>query len=122
MSSTTVLSPAALTMGQKVSLLTSVTWPTVAPAVSKLELTLKDPFLPETPMLLLLERLKLLELKQPLFDSESVAIGCLPLQGNDGDDLTDGGEREKCKAMEKRERKRKRESDWEKVQKWRRRK
>lgn len=101
-------------MGQKVSLLTSVTLPTVAPAVSKLELTLKDRFPPETPMLLLLETLKLLELKQPLFESESAGIGCLPLQGNDGDDLTDGGEREKCKAMEERER------DWEKVQKWRR--
>lgn len=45
MSSTTVLSPAALTMGQNVSLLTSVTCPTVTvgPVVSKLDLTLKLP-------------------------------------------------------------------------------
>jgi len=43
MSRTTVLSPAALTIGQKVSLFTSVTCPTVTvgPAVSKLDLTLK---------------------------------------------------------------------------------
>ena len=42
MSRTTVLSPAASTIGQKVSLLTSVTCPTVTvgPAVSKLHLTL----------------------------------------------------------------------------------
>jgi len=41
MSRTTVLSPAALTIGQKVSLFTSVTCPTVTvgPAVSKLDLT-----------------------------------------------------------------------------------
>lgn len=106
-------------MGQKVSLLTSVTWPTVAPAVSKLELTLKDRFPPETPMLLLLVTLKLFELKQPLFESESAAIDCLPLQGNDGDDLMDGGERERCKAMEERERERERSR---KGSKWRRRK
>lgn len=45
-SRTTVLSPAALTMGQNVSLLTSVTFPTVTvgPAVSKLDLTLRPPF------------------------------------------------------------------------------
>ncbi|MCI26739.1 hypothetical protein A2U01_0047936 [Trifolium medium] len=46
MSRTTVLSPAALTMGQNVSLLTSVTCPTVTvgPVVSKLDLTLTLPF------------------------------------------------------------------------------
>lgn len=46
MSRTTVLSPAALTIGQNVSLLTSVTCPTVTvgPAVSKLDLTLRFTF------------------------------------------------------------------------------
>lgn len=41
MSRTTALSPADLTIGQKVSLSTSVTWPTVAvgPVVSRLDLT-----------------------------------------------------------------------------------
>lgn len=47
-SRTTVLSPAALTIGQKVSFVTSVTCPTVAPAVSRLDLTF-----PTTPFLLL---------------------------------------------------------------------
>lgn len=44
MSRTTVLSPAALTIGQNVSLSTSVTWPTTAagPDVSKLDLTLTE--------------------------------------------------------------------------------
>lgn len=63
MSRTTVLSPAALTMGQKVSLLTSVTCPTVTvgPAVSKLDLTLRL----ELPLFLKLKLLKptFLELK-----------------------------------------------------------
>jgi hypothetical protein len=47
MSRTTVLSPAELTMGQKVSLVTSVTCPTaeVGPAVSKLDLTVETRFL-----------------------------------------------------------------------------
>lgn len=47
MSRTTVLSPAALTMGQNVSLFTSVTFPTVTvgPAVSKLDLTATLPLL-----------------------------------------------------------------------------
>ena len=55
-------------------------------------------------MLLLLVTLNLFELKQPLFASETAAVGCLPLQGNDGEDLIDGGEREIRKAMEERER------------------
>lgn len=43
-SRTTVLSPAALTIGQNVSLSTSVTWPTttVGPDISKLDLTLTE--------------------------------------------------------------------------------
>lgn len=73
MSRTTVLSPAALTMGQKVSLLTSVTWPTVTvgPAVSKLDLTVRllEPLL--KPKLLLLLRLTLTLL--PIFLEHNLA-------------------------------------------------
>lgn len=61
MSRTTVLSPAALTMGQNVSLLTSVTCPTVTvgPVVSKLDLTQKLPLFLKLKLL----RLTLLEFK-----------------------------------------------------------
>ena len=57
MSRTTVLSPAALTIGQKVSLLTSVTCPTVTvgPVVSKLDLTLTLPLLLKLKLLLVLK-------------------------------------------------------------------
>lgn len=49
MSRTTTLSPAALTRGQKVSLLASVTCPTTGTAVSKLDLTARKA-LPLWPM------------------------------------------------------------------------
>lgn len=70
-SRTTVLSPAALTIGQKVSLLTSVTCPTVTvgPAVSKLDLTLTLPLLLKLKLLLL--TLAMFIMLPPLFDPKT---------------------------------------------------
>lgn len=91
-SRTTILSPAALTMGQKVSLFTSVTWPIVAPAVSKLDLTVKT-----APFCCLLESFTLLdsttseeflELETPAQKAGEEAIWCLPVHSSDGGDRT----------------------------------
>ena len=84
MSRTTVLSPAALTMGQKVSLLTSVTFPTAAPTVSKLDLTTT---LLWTLLLLLGTAFLLVELHED--EDGKNAICCFAAQGNDADDRTD---------------------------------
>ena len=85
MSRTTVLSPAALTIGQKVSLLTSVTLPTVWPTVSKLDLTLKSQFL--FPLELDLITAFFFEPKHEEEDDEDgSAIICFAPQANDGGD------------------------------------
>lgn len=73
MSRTTIFSPAELTMGQKVSFVTSVTCPTVAvgPTVSKLDLTVKTQPLLFTSSLKYSENL-LLELELKSLDEEEI--------------------------------------------------
>lgn len=72
---------AALTMGQKVSLSTSVTWPTVGPAVSKLDLTAETLFRLKP---LNLATAFFLEAKQAEEEEEERKIRCFAEEDNDG--------------------------------------
>lgn len=89
-------------MGQKVSFETSVTCPTVAPAVSKLDLTFKtEPFLSlilklEVALLLINEDDSSKKLDFQVEETlQEAAIGCAAGHDSDGEERTvDGGETE----------------------------
>ena len=93
-------------MGQKVSFVTSVTCPTVAPAMSKLDLTFKT-----APLLLLCLMFEMaltvfndddsnkkhdFEVEETLLEA---AIGCAAVHDSDGDErMVDGGETENWRS------------------------
>lgn len=86
---------AALTMGQKVSLSTSVTWPTMGSTVSKLDLITLEALFRRTP--LNLTTAFFLEAKQAEDDDEEDEderkIRCFAEQDNDGGEGIDCGVR-----------------------------